>query len=44
MTPLDNPFDEAFENVPLMAILRGFDRERTVEGSRRAWDVGIRLV
>lgn len=44
MTPLDNLFDEAFENVPLMAILRGFDRERTVEVSRRAWDVGIRLV
>ncbi len=37
-------FDDAFTELPLMAILRGFDRERTTEISRRAWDVGIRLV
>ncbi|MFE2943127.1 bifunctional 4-hydroxy-2-oxoglutarate aldolase/2-dehydro-3-deoxy-phosphogluconate aldolase [Streptomyces sp. NPDC059255] len=37
-------FQDAFDTLPLMAILRGFDIARTVEVSRRAWDVGIRLV
>lgn len=37
-------FRESFDSLPLMAILRGFDVERTVEVSRRAWDIGIRLV
>ncbi|MBA2810570.1 bifunctional 4-hydroxy-2-oxoglutarate aldolase/2-dehydro-3-deoxy-phosphogluconate aldolase [Streptomyces sp. KM273126] len=37
-------FQDAFDTLPLMAILRGFDVARTVEVSRRAWDVGIRLV
>ncbi len=37
-------FDDAFTELPLMAILRGFDREHTAEFSGRAWDVGIRLV
>lgn len=37
-------FQDSFETVPLMAILRGFGVERTVEVSRRAWDAGIRLV
>jgi 2-dehydro-3-deoxyphosphogluconate aldolase/(4S)-4-hydroxy-2-oxoglutarate aldolase len=37
-------FQEKFDALPLMAILRGFDVDRTVELSRRAWDVGIELV
>ncbi|MPY48836.1 bifunctional 4-hydroxy-2-oxoglutarate aldolase/2-dehydro-3-deoxy-phosphogluconate aldolase [Streptomyces acidicola] len=37
-------FQDAFDTLPLMAILRGFDVARTMEVSRRAWDVGIRLV
>jgi 2-dehydro-3-deoxyphosphogluconate aldolase/(4S)-4-hydroxy-2-oxoglutarate aldolase len=37
-------FETAFDALPLMAILRGFDVARTVEISRRAWDVGIALV
>ena len=37
-------FKDAFDALPLMAILRGFDVARTVVVSRRAWDVGIRLV
>jgi 2-dehydro-3-deoxyphosphogluconate aldolase / (4S)-4-hydroxy-2-oxoglutarate aldolase len=37
-------FRDAFDALPLMAILRGFDVARTVEVSRRAWSAGIRLV
>jgi 2-dehydro-3-deoxyphosphogluconate aldolase / (4S)-4-hydroxy-2-oxoglutarate aldolase len=37
-------FETAFDALPLMAILRGFEVARTVEVSRRAWDVGIALV
>ncbi|MET9760661.1 bifunctional 4-hydroxy-2-oxoglutarate aldolase/2-dehydro-3-deoxy-phosphogluconate aldolase [Streptomyces sp. NPDC006372] len=44
MTAYDRLFQEAFDALPLMAILRGFDQQRTVEVSRRAWQVGIRLV
>lgn len=34
-------FDEFFRATPVMAILRGYSRERTVELSRRSWDLGI---
>jgi 2-dehydro-3-deoxyphosphogluconate aldolase/(4S)-4-hydroxy-2-oxoglutarate aldolase len=44
MKTSDSLFEEAFGELPLMAILRGFDPDRTVEVSRRAWEVGIRLV
>jgi 2-dehydro-3-deoxyphosphogluconate aldolase/(4S)-4-hydroxy-2-oxoglutarate aldolase len=47
MTASDRPddlFGARFDALPLMAILRGFDAARTVEISRRAWDVGIELV
>ncbi|HET6637082.1 MAG TPA: bifunctional 4-hydroxy-2-oxoglutarate aldolase/2-dehydro-3-deoxy-phosphogluconate aldolase [Streptomyces sp.] len=47
MTSSDRPddlFAAHFDALPLMAILRGFDVARTVEISRRAWDVGITLV
>ncbi|MGW8379872.1 bifunctional 4-hydroxy-2-oxoglutarate aldolase/2-dehydro-3-deoxy-phosphogluconate aldolase [Streptomyces sp. ODS28] len=37
-------FREAFAGLPLMAILRGFDVPRTLQVSRRAWDIGIELV
>lgn len=34
-------FDKAFDERPLMAILRGFDPRRTVELAERAWDLGM---
>jgi Entner-Doudoroff aldolase len=37
-------FDTAFDGRPLMAILRGFDPQRTVELACRAWDLGIEWV
>ncbi|WEH36006.1 bifunctional 4-hydroxy-2-oxoglutarate aldolase/2-dehydro-3-deoxy-phosphogluconate aldolase [Streptomyces sp. AM 4-1-1] len=37
-------FDDAFAAVPLMAILRGYSPERTVELATRAWDLGITQV
>lgn len=37
-------FDTAFDARPVMAILRGFGPERTVELSRIAWDAGIETV
>lgn len=37
-------FTEAFATKPLMAILRGFGRERAVELARVAWDAGIGCV
>ncbi|OZE36039.1 MULTISPECIES: bifunctional 4-hydroxy-2-oxoglutarate aldolase/2-dehydro-3-deoxy-phosphogluconate aldolase [unclassified Rhodococcus (in: high G+C Gram-positive bacteria)] len=37
-------FDEAFTNTPVMAILRGFSPERTVELARRGWDAGITCI
>lgn len=37
-------FSDAFARLPVLAILRGFSPERTVEISRRLWDAGIRLV
>ncbi|GAB2756253.1 bifunctional 4-hydroxy-2-oxoglutarate aldolase/2-dehydro-3-deoxy-phosphogluconate aldolase [Salinifilum aidingensis] len=36
-------FDELF-TVPVMAILRGMDPQRTVSLAERAWDLGIRAV
>ncbi|MFH8572958.1 bifunctional 4-hydroxy-2-oxoglutarate aldolase/2-dehydro-3-deoxy-phosphogluconate aldolase [Streptomyces sp. NPDC017993] len=44
MAAHDRLFQEAFDALPLMAILRGLGPQPTVEVSRRAWDVGIRLV
>lgn len=40
----DEFFADAFAALPLMAILRGFDPDRTAEIGHRAWDSGIRLV
>ncbi|MER5996010.1 bifunctional 4-hydroxy-2-oxoglutarate aldolase/2-dehydro-3-deoxy-phosphogluconate aldolase [Streptomyces viridosporus] len=37
-------FDDAFAAVPLMAILRGYSPERTVELANRAWDLGVTQV
>lgn len=34
-------FDELFDGVPLMAILRGIGAERSLDLSNRAWDLGI---
>lgn len=34
-------FDELFDGVPLMAILRGIGAERSLELSSRAWELGI---
>jgi 2-dehydro-3-deoxyphosphogluconate aldolase / (4S)-4-hydroxy-2-oxoglutarate aldolase len=37
-------FAEGFARLPLMAILRGFDLDRTLELCERAWDLGVALV
>ncbi|MGI5151255.1 bifunctional 4-hydroxy-2-oxoglutarate aldolase/2-dehydro-3-deoxy-phosphogluconate aldolase [Plantactinospora sp. CA-294935] len=37
-------FDSLFASQPVMAILRGFDPDRTVELCQRAWDAGIDVV
>lgn len=37
-------FFERSSAVPLMAILRGYDSDRTVELCHRAWDCGFELV
>ncbi|AVT29077.1 2-dehydro-3-deoxyphosphogluconate aldolase [Plantactinospora sp. BC1] len=37
-------FDTLFADQPVMAILRGFDPDRTVELCQRAWDAGIDVV
>ena len=45
MTTIDNTwFDDAFSGNPVMAILRGFGPERTVELAELAWSLGIGLV
>ncbi|EPR75139.1 4-Hydroxy-2-oxoglutarate aldolase [Leifsonia rubra CMS 76R] len=45
MTPLSNEsFTQLFDNQPLMAILRGFGVERSVELARTAWNLGIDCV
>ncbi|GAB3697268.1 bifunctional 4-hydroxy-2-oxoglutarate aldolase/2-dehydro-3-deoxy-phosphogluconate aldolase [Mariniluteicoccus flavus] len=36
--------EDLLATTPVMAILRGFGVEKTVETARRAWDLGIRLV
>ncbi|MCL2542907.1 MAG: bifunctional 4-hydroxy-2-oxoglutarate aldolase/2-dehydro-3-deoxy-phosphogluconate aldolase [Nocardioidaceae bacterium] len=41
MPDTDAWFDRAFEGQPLMAILRNYDAQRTVDLTRRAWDRGI---
>jgi Entner-Doudoroff aldolase len=37
-------FAEAFADTRVMAILRGFDTDRTVELARAAWDLGVTCV
>jgi 2-dehydro-3-deoxyphosphogluconate aldolase / (4S)-4-hydroxy-2-oxoglutarate aldolase len=37
-------FDDVFDGTSLMAILRGFPPERTVELAERAWDLGFAAV
>lgn len=37
-------FSELFESTPLMAILRGFGAERSIELATTAWDLGIDCV
>lgn len=37
-------FDTAFASSPVMAILRGFSPEKTVELARKAWSIGIDCV
>lgn len=37
-------FDDAFEDAPLMAILRGMGTERSLELAATAWDLGIDAV
>lgn len=37
-------FDTSFAAVPLMAILRGYSPERTVELATRAWGLGVTQV
>lgn len=37
-------FDQAFDGCPVMAILRGFGSDRTVELAERAWDLGMNWV
>lgn len=45
MTTINNAwFDDAFAGNPVMAILRGFGPERTVELAELAWSLGIGLV
>lgn len=44
MESLSEFFTDAFHGQPFMAILRGFDRERTLALARTAWDHGIRCV
>jgi len=37
-------FDDMLRTCPVMAILRGYGTERTLELAHRAWDLGITLV
>lgn len=37
-------FDELFDTAPVMAILRGYGAERTLEISHVAWDLGITCI
>lgn len=42
--PAAGRMGELLEGCPVMAILRGYSPERTVELASRAWDLGITLV
>jgi 2-dehydro-3-deoxyphosphogluconate aldolase/(4S)-4-hydroxy-2-oxoglutarate aldolase len=43
--PIDEGiFADGFADLPLMAILRGFDQVRALELCARAWDLGIAMV
>ncbi|MFY1692751.1 bifunctional 4-hydroxy-2-oxoglutarate aldolase/2-dehydro-3-deoxy-phosphogluconate aldolase [Plantactinospora sp. WMMB782] len=42
--PSTSYFETLFADRPVMAILRGFAPDRTVELCRRAWDAGIDVV
>lgn len=44
METMNTWFDEAFTRAPVMAILRGFTPERTVELAHRGWDAGITCI
>lgn len=44
MATVTDWFDEAFAATPVMAILRGFSPQRTVELARRGWDAGINCI
>lgn len=44
METMSTWFDESFGRSPVMAILRGYSPERTVELASRAWDLGIDCV
>ena len=41
---LTTSFDELFADVPVMAILRGYSVEHTLEIATAAWDLGIDCV
>lgn len=44
MASLKTTFDNLFSTTPVMAILRGYSVERTVELACAAWDLGIDCV
>jgi Entner-Doudoroff aldolase len=44
METLTGWFDDVFAATPVMAILRGFTPERTVELANRGWDAGITCI
>lgn len=44
MATLRATFDELFSNTPIMAILRGYSVQRTVELAHTAWDLGVDCV
>lgn len=44
MAAMNEWFDNAFAQCPVMAILRGFSPGKTVELSETAWDLGISSV
>lgn len=37
-------FDTMFSTAPIMAIVRGLGRQRTLEVAQRAWDIGVTSV
>jgi len=44
METMSDWFTDAFKAKPLMAILRGFSRDRTLELAQAAWSLGIESV